>query len=270
MTQPIPVYSIAKPFLASTVLALGLPLDGKIGDLVPNLARVYAERTVGQLLNHTSGLDDYSALKEYGAAVAAAEPAWSREELLTRALALKHVNIGFQYSNIGYLLLRMAIEEHTGKSLFASMCESIPALAEAAAAGLAFEWETPTDVVPGYDPRWVYSGTFLAEPEAIAPLFSSMTAHRKTLAPLNAGVSPVPYPNTGFDNPGYAYGLMEDGGSPENEPLLVGHGGGGPGFSLMVLHSVRTGQSALEWSVESGFNQAEAIVSLSAKLVLEP
>lgn len=247
------------------MLALGLPLDAPIGDLVPGLAPVYAGRKVADLLNHTSGLDDYGQLPEYHAAVAAGEQAWSRSELLERAQQLAHANTGFQYSNIGYLLLRMAVEGATGESLFASMSASIPALAVAAAAGDALEWETTTDVVPGYDPRWVYSGTFLARPEANAPLFAAMLTHRQTLAPLDTGLANVPYPNTGFDNPGYAYGLMEDGGG--NLPLrYAGHGGGGPGFGLMVLCNTAKGAGALRWQAGPGFDQAVAIGELKTEL----
>jgi D-alanyl-D-alanine carboxypeptidase len=262
----IPIYSIAKPFLASTILSLKLPLDAPISDFVPNLQPVYAGRTIGALLNHSSGLTDYGALPEYHAAVAAGESAWTREELLARCLDMDHNQDGFRYSNIGYLLLRMAIENITGKSMFAAFCVASPALARAAAEGSAKEWETPTDVVPGYDPRWVYSGTFLADPAKLSALFSELISERQTLAPLWAGIQPVPYPNTGFDTPGYGYGLMTDCGIEGVNPRFVGHGGGGPGFSLMILHSTQTAQTALKHSTDTNWDQAAVIGELRAQL----
>lgn len=255
----IPAYSISKPFLAQAVLALELPLTEPIGNWVPDLAEDYADRRIGDLLNHTSGLGDYGSLPEYNAAVSALEPAWSRTELLGRAEGLPHAHEGFRYSNIGYLLLRMAVERATGKSYFQSLEQLV--FAPLKITGLA-EWDTPTDAVPGYDPRWVYSGTFLAKPEALAPALAALVAYRSAAGNLDAGHVTVPYPNTGFDHPAYSYGLMANG----NPASMVGHGGGGPGFGLMALVNVETGKADLEYGLDQGWDQTAAILSLRVKL----
>lgn len=86
----IPAYSVSKPFLAQAVLELKLDLDAPVGQYLSDLPEVYAHRRIRDLLNHTSGLYDYSALTEYNEAVAKRERAWSRAELLQRAEALAH------------------------------------------------------------------------------------------------------------------------------------------------------------------------------------
>ena len=120
----IPVYSISKPFLAEAVLSLGLDLNDEIGSHL-DLAPVYGRRTIGALLNHSSGLDDYGRLADYHAAVAQRTPAWPVAELLERCEALPHANVGFQYSNIGYLLLRLLVQKQTGLSYFDALVEHV-------------------------------------------------------------------------------------------------------------------------------------------------
>ena len=255
----LPVYSISKPFLAQAVLQLGLPLDGRIGEFVPNLASTYAGRTIGALLNHTSGLDDYSQLPDYAAAVANRERAWSRAELLERSLVLSHTNQGFRYSNIGYLLLRMAVEQVTGLSYFDSLQQLVFDPLEITG---HLEWEEPTDAVPDYDPKWVYSGTFLEGDANVAESFGLLVEWRQATIGLETGLVTVPYPNTGFDDPAYGLGFMNDG----NPVRLVGHGGGGPGWGLMVLMNAATGEVAFEAGIEEVWNQTEAIGRLRTEL----
>jgi CubicO group peptidase (beta-lactamase class C family) len=258
----IPVYSIAKPFLAQAILELGVPHDAPIGDLLEGLAPTYANRTIGTLLNHTSGLADYGFLKSYHVAVDRRESAWSREELLDRCLEFKHSFEGFQYSNIGYLLLRMLLESRTGTSFFGALEQLV--FEPLGIEGFA-EWEAETDIVPGYDPRWVYSGTFIADPQAIAPAFAKLVSHRANTTGLAKGIVAVNHENTGFETPGYGLGLMTESGSQSEHPRFVGHGGGGPGFGLMVLTNTTTWQTELEYAT-AGFDQTQAITNLVFRL----
>jgi D-alanyl-D-alanine carboxypeptidase len=260
----IPVYSISKPFLAQAVLELGLPLDSAIGEHLPQLAPAYAKRTLGTLLNHTSGLADYGFLKEYHAAVEAREPAWSRAELLERCLVFPHTFVGFQYSNIGYLLLVMLVEEQTGLEYFEALQELVFGRLNI---GGFEKWQAQTNVVPGYDPRWVYSGTFLSDPLNVAPAVAKLAKHRHETLGLGAGQVAVPHENTGFDAPTYNYGFMTDAPSNFDRPQFVGHGGGGPGFGLMALVNTETWQGKLEFATE-GWNQTEAITRLRAALTV--
>ena len=259
----IPVYSISKPFLAQAVLELGLPLDSTVGKHLQHLAPAYAERTIGALLNHTSGLADYGYLKQYHAAVEAHEPAWSRADLLERCLVFPHTFDGFQYSNIGYLLLRMLVEQQTGLEYFEALEQLVfhPLKID----GFA-KWEAATDVVPGYDPRWVYSGTFLGDPAKVAEAVTRLARHRHETLGLGAGLTFVHHENTGFDAPAYNFGFMADASENTQLPRFVGHGGGGPGFGLMALVNTETWQGKIEYASHE-FNQTEAIGRLRAALV---
>ncbi len=260
MAKKFPVYSIAKPFLAQAVLELGLPLTDRIGQHLSVISEPYAHRRIDHLLNHTSGLADYSALAAYGQAVENLTDAWSREELLERCAAFSHNIAGFNYSNIGYLLLRMMVEEKTGLSMFGA----IKALVLDPLEIECFEeWEARSEIVPGYDPRWVYSGTFLADAESIKRGFVMLVRHRAETIGPEAGMALLPYQGTGFDHPGYSYGLMNDVDLSTGQPKFVGHGGGGPGFAHMILVNTANMQVGLETST-ADFDQAAAILRLRA------
>lgn len=255
----LPVYSISKPFLAQAILEFGLDLDSAIGGYLPGLAEVYQSRTISALLNHTSGLDDYSQLAEYNQAVANSETAWDHSDLLERCEQLPNQRVGFHYSNVGYLLLRQAMEQTTGLGYFQSLEQLV--FNPLGISGFA-EWTEPHEAIPNYDQAWVYSGTFLAEPNAIAQALAVLAKHRAKTLGLAAGLVKVPYPNTGFEQPGYNFGFMANG----NPPSHVGHGGGGPGFQLMALVKTNSWQAAVEISETGDLDQAKAIEALKNRL----
>ena len=262
MADLIPIYSISKPFLAEAVIALGVPLDTPVGKFVPDLLDCYKSRVLAELLNHTSGLDDYGDMPEYRQAVKEGKPAWDREFLLALASKRNHVNPGFRYSNIGYLLLVLLIERETQLPYFQAITKLVLSPLET----YGFEpWLSRHSNIPDYDPNWVYSGTFLGDPELIAPSLLKLARYRDESIGLNAGITPVSHPNTGFEQPGYGLGFMTDAGSTESEPRYVGHGGGGPGFNLMALVNTVNWKSELEYSTGE-FDQSKAITSLIHKL----
>ena len=262
MSELIPIYSISKPFLAEAVLALNISLDVEIGKHLPNLQDCYKNRLLADLLNHTSGLDDYGDMPEYRAAVNERKSAWSRDYLLDLASHRTHSNQGFLYSNIGYLLLSLLVESETKRDYFAAISELV--LDPLGISGFS-AWVAPHPQIPDYDPRWVYSGTFLSEADNVAPSILKLAEHREETIGLNVGIEHLTYPNTGFDNPGYGYGFMTDGGGANSTPQYVGHGGGGPGFSLMALVNTENWKADLEYST-SEFDQSSAITSLRGKL----
>ena len=78
------LYSITKTYLAVTLLRLDISVANRLRAWFDD-ARL-PDATLRQLLNHTSGLPDYTRLEEYRALELDHE-AWPDEELLDRALA---------------------------------------------------------------------------------------------------------------------------------------------------------------------------------------
>ncbi len=106
------VGSITKQFTAAAILTLEmegrLSVDDRLGDHLPDAAGPLAEVTVHELLTHTGGLpgglgDDF-------------DPTTSADivELSADAVDPEDVGSTFEYSNPGYSLLGVVIEEITG------------------------------------------------------------------------------------------------------------------------------------------------------------
>jgi D-alanyl-D-alanine carboxypeptidase len=128
--------SIAKPMTATIVMLLveagELGLDDRIGQFLPQAlmeglhvleGRSYGEEiSVRQLLSHTSGIPDDWAQPEFlGLIIAEPDRRWKPEE--TVEFVKQHAQPafppggGFKYSDPGYNLLGLIIEEVTGRAL---------------------------------------------------------------------------------------------------------------------------------------------------------
>lgn len=238
MSAIIPVYSTAKVFTAAAVLR-SFDIDATIGDLVPGLPEDLRSLTLRSLLSHRSGLCDYGGWADYREAVAAREDAWPAANVLERATVSEAGS--FRYSNIGYLLLRMAVERRIGTGFFTAIDRLV--LSPLGVDAFPFEsredWvfctcESITDNLRAYDPGWVYPGTFAADPADVARGLAAIM--RGELGPdlprlmkQTIGVD-IPESDPMAPDAGYGLGLMTKG-----QPVLaVGHGGGGPGFNLFI------------------------------------
>ncbi|MEE4118698.1 MAG: serine hydrolase domain-containing protein [Paracoccaceae bacterium] len=127
--------SIGKTFVAATVLALESEgalsrtdrLADHLGDRpwfgeLPNGGQI----TLGQLLRHTSGLPDHPHLPAFqqaaAARIATGAPAFTPEEVVGFVLAAEPLfapGEGWAYSDTGYILLGLVIEEVTGRTYYA-------------------------------------------------------------------------------------------------------------------------------------------------------
>ncbi|RDC69691.1 class A beta-lactamase-related serine hydrolase [Rhodovulum sp. 12E13] len=124
--------SIGKTFVAATVLAL--ESQGRLSQADP-LADHLGDRpwfgdlsngdaiTLGQLLRHTSGLPDHPHLPAFqqaaAARIAAGAPAFGPEELVGFVLDREPLfapGDGWAYSDTGYILLGLVIEQVTGRA----------------------------------------------------------------------------------------------------------------------------------------------------------
>jgi D-alanyl-D-alanine carboxypeptidase len=122
------VGSITKTFVATTVLQLAgerrLRLDAPIGRYLPGLVPAGVGRTVTvrMLLNHTSGIGNYTneLLATADDIVAVGETTYRPEQLARIGLAMPPTNppgAGWSYSNTNYVLAGLIVEEVTGRSL---------------------------------------------------------------------------------------------------------------------------------------------------------
>jgi D-alanyl-D-alanine carboxypeptidase len=134
------VYSITKALTAVVVLQLAeegqLSLDGRLTDYLddPAVTRLpfVGQITLRQLLGHTSGVYDYadedSPFLQDAFFGPDADPTkvWAPQELLGYADAARHApyfapGTGVHYSNTGYILLGLVVEQVTRESLEAQM-----------------------------------------------------------------------------------------------------------------------------------------------------
>src|SRR5262249_35480801 len=110
---PVPWWSLTKTAIAAAALAL--VGDGRLALDEPLDSRPY---TLRQLLPHTAGLPACGALAASHEAVSRRDAPWSVEELLRRVVAERLLfapGRGWTYSNVGYLFVRLLIENQIGK-----------------------------------------------------------------------------------------------------------------------------------------------------------
>lgn len=238
MRHVVPVYSIAKSYTAIAALR-SLDLDLPVGHFVAGLRADLAALTCRDLLTHRSGLNDYSGWADYRAAVEARAAPWPMHDVLERA------EVGgpgsFRYSNIGFLLVLQALEQAHAAPFFEVLQELVfsPLSVVALPFATLADWDSCTHPsadqhVRAYDPGWVYSGTFAAEPReaarGLALVMQGALGEEIPLALRETHRVGVPAAHPMSPGAGYGLGVMTSG-----EPAdVIGHGGQGPGFELFV------------------------------------
>ncbi len=248
------LYSITKTVIATIVLGMAedriLTLDDPIGQFLPDLP-FDTQVSLRQLLNHTGGMPDYGSEPAYQEAVRN-EPGrpWTADEFLARTLGERLLYMpghGWRYSNIGYLLLRLMLEQETGLAFsqvvrhFLARPAGLDALAVVDSvdgmAALTPGHGTIADgalrnVIAGYHPGWVSHGLVTATaPELARYLDLLFDGDIVGPASLDAMTTPVPVTtdHPWMTKPSYGLGLMMD---PANRfGIVAGHTGSGPGYS---------------------------------------
>jgi D-alanyl-D-alanine carboxypeptidase len=117
------VGSISKTFVAATVIQLAeegrLDLDDRLSRWLPDYP-LASSISLRQLLNHSSGLFNYFEHPTYTRRVfGSPNYLWEPHEVLTTFQAAPYFNpgAGYHYSNTGFILLGLVIEEVTGRPL---------------------------------------------------------------------------------------------------------------------------------------------------------
>ncbi len=111
--------SITKQFTATLIMILveqnELALDRHAADYLPELPKAWKAVTLRELLNHTSGIPNYTELPNFDRLMR--EPG-SKQDLIDLVAKQKldfEPGTSWKYSNTGYFLLGMIIEKVTGK-----------------------------------------------------------------------------------------------------------------------------------------------------------
>lgn len=242
MNYVVPVYSIAKPYTAIAALT-SLNRDLPVGHYVAGLGPDLAALTCRDLLTHQSGLNDYAGWADYHSAVEARQAPWHEQEILERAEVARPGY--FRYSNIGFLLLRRALETVHEATFFDVLQELV-----LTPLGLtAFPFSAPADWAhcdhPGiddrlraYHPGWVYTGTFAADPQeaarGLALVMQGALGQNMAHALRTSHLVDAPAAHPLSPAAGYGLGVMTSG-----DPVdVIGHGGQGPGFHLFAAAAV--------------------------------
>lgn len=233
----VPWWSFSKTLIA--VLALRLAEEGRL-----NLDAVLEGKpyTARQLLQHRAGVPDYGGMPAYHAAVARA------------AEFLFAPDAGWEYSNVGYLILRRHLEAITGEDLGALL--QTAALAPLGlTARLAYTRADMAATIFGrgrsYHPGWVYHGCIIGPVwEAARALHAIMTGAVLTPSAraqlVDACVLTVDTSGRPWRAPGYGLGIMID-----RELGILGHTAGGPGSVGAVYHAVAAVRTAAVFSDEA-------------------
>ena len=153
------IASVTKTMVAHVVLQLvdegRLALSDPVATYLPGVVTNAASITVRQLLNHTSGVFDYTADSRFLADVAA-DPAraWTPAEILAVANRNPAVFLPgapqWSYSNTNYIVLGMLIEQRTGLALDAVLRARIFDPLGMSSSFLAMTLDTPAPFSRGY------------------------------------------------------------------------------------------------------------------------
>ncbi|MYM55110.1 serine hydrolase [Rhodobacteraceae bacterium GS-10] len=201
--------------------------------------------TLRHLMAHISGLRDYGTVGRYRAAVEAGEAPWPVARMLEEAHAddlLGKPGSVWRYSNIGYMLLRFALEVSEGADLEQIVTRRLARPLGLQTVRLArsprdFEglvWDSG-----GYHPGWVYHGCLIGSAADAARMLHGILAGG-LLPPRLVEEMSTPYMQGGaiagriWQRTGYGLGLMI--GQSEGDVPILGHAGGGPFSANLVAH----------------------------------
>lgn len=262
-TEPLPVYSVTKLFIAAGVLRA---MDAGALDLGDQLAARLPGAPTGcsirEVLHHTAGLGNYTADAGYLRAVTEqpGEP-WDLERI-AEASAPGTRGI-FEYSNTGFWYLGAMLEEVSGMALAqflhrevfepANMMDTrYPDLETSLTpTGYSTLWAGPAGAAFSTPADLLRFQQFILGTEAfwLSPLTDKATTEFFTPVP-----APAPAP---WRMPSYGTGVMMD-------PALGiwGHGGSGPGYRSAVFACFGPGAAAAIICPGAGSFEAEEALAM--------
>ena len=244
----VPWWSFTKTVLAAAALAL--VRDGLVALDAPVGGKPY---TLRHLLQHRSGLVNYGGYRAYHEAVDRGDDPWPVPELLTRLDAdrLRYPpGEGWDYSNIGYLIVGRLIETLIGTDLNAALQRLV-----LKPLGIGSVWlaqkrgdldQVAMGSAQGYHPGWVYHGLLVGRVRDAALLLDGLLSGRLLPAELLRDMLtphglPGPVPERPWQAPGYGLGIMS--GRTTTGLNVAGHTGGGPGSTIAVYRRIDGGHA---------------------------
>ena len=237
--------SITKSFVATVVLELAaegkLSLDDTIEHWLPRIVPNGAAITLRELLNHTSGLFNYSEGADWVPSVLAdPQRIWLPKELI--ALSAAHTpyftpGMDWHYANTNYVLLGLVIEAATGRSVGDELRDrifqplglretSFPTGVDASGLVHAYVGDATLpgvhglwDITPVLNPSWLWAaGALVSNADDVTTFYARLLSGRVLRADLVTAMRTVTPPamNYGlglmrFDTPcGRAFGHEGD------------------------------------------------------------
>lgn len=118
--------SITKMFTAALILKYQeagiLSLEDSAGKWLPPFENIDGSVTIRQLLNHTGGIYNFTeSVSLWDAIFAEPGTIWTMDEVISNYILVPYFEAGsgWHYSNTGYVMLRMIIEEISGSTVAA-------------------------------------------------------------------------------------------------------------------------------------------------------
>ena len=253
--------SVAKAFSGAAALALvgtgDLDIDATIGEIRPDLPTSWADITLAELLQHTSGIPDFSQTKAFQVAVTAspmvAPPPVELLSYVEDAPLEFEPGARYHYSNSDNIVVALMVETITGTDYAAALTPLVYEPLDLTATSLPRGPELPTPFVHGYvvdtsgetedvsEPfaaGWAWASGGIVSTPADANRFvrgyvyGDTTIPSVTLAQLKfrSGSSEPPGPGTNSAGLGVFRYRTRCG-------TLYGHTGNTPGFTQFIASS---------------------------------
>jgi len=286
--------SMTKNFMATIILQLAeegvLTLDDTVQQWLAPLPNIDGGITIRQLLNHTSGLYDFTEHPDWGEGILAdMERIWSPEETIS-AFVLDPVfapGAGYEYSSTNYLVIGMIVEEATGTPVSVQLRNRILgplgltvsffSVEEEIVGTLAHRWgdideDGQLEDLSAYsrnalDSMLWASGALYSTAENMAR-YSRALFNRAlfTQSSLDQMLTWIPYPH----NPalGYGFGILV---IPDFVPgvLAYGHDGTVPGYKGRWAYLPDHGVHIVVFLNEDNYECLTAITIALANVALE-
>lgn len=236
--------SVTKQFTAVGVMLLGerglVDLDAKVKTYLPGSPAAWDAITVRQLLNHTSGIPNFTNDPDF--------PKWAGQPATVAELIARFdkqplrftPGDRYEYSNSGYILLTAIIEAVSGKSYADYMAETLFQPLGMSDTG----YDSNARVLPrrasGYTPSadGVINADYahMTVPQGAGALYSTTRDLLKWKQALFGGRILKPESLVQLTTPGlgdYALGVMV---TEEDGHRIISHGGGIQGFSTFLAY----------------------------------